>query len=163
MEGTKGNKDYQEVVDTLRSGLYNGAKAKNLRKSHLVQRYRSQRDSMAVDDVFLTNHNRLVVQEAARVKVLSTLHIQHTEVIKTLMDARQLYFWPGKTRDIEMMYVNCAEFLACLLAQTLEPYIATEVTHPFEKNSASILASRKTKTTLSVLIGTQGGPWWPIH
>ena len=54
-------------MDTLQGGLYDGVKAKNLRKSHLAQRYWSQWDSMAVDDVFLTYHNRLMVPEAARV------------------------------------------------------------------------------------------------
>ena len=84
----KADVNYQKIVTTLRSGLYDGAKAKNLSKLHLAQQYRSQ----AVDDVFLTHHNRPVVPEAARQQVSSTLHVQHTGVMKTTADARQLYF-----------------------------------------------------------------------
>ena len=54
--------------------------------------------------------------------------------METLMDARQ--FWPGMTRDIEMMYVNCEVY--GLLTQTLEPQVATAVTHSFEKFSINL-------------------------
>ena len=64
---------------------------------------------MAVDGVLLTFHNRLIVPEAAKTQVLANLHIQHTGVSKTLMDARQLYFWPGMTNAIELMISRCAE------------------------------------------------------
>jgi hypothetical protein len=99
----KADKDYQEVVTAVRSGLYDSKKIKNLRRSHPALQYRGQWDYMAVEDVFLTFHGRLGVPEAARAQVLSTLYIQHTGVTKTLMDARQLYFWPGMTNAIELM------------------------------------------------------------
>jgi hypothetical protein len=105
---------------------------------------------MAVGGVFLTYHNWLVVPEAARAQVLSMMHIQHTGVTKALMDARQLYFWLGKMEDIKMMVARCAECMACLPAQALEPQIATTATRPFEK------FSKKARTTSSVLIGTPG-------
>jgi hypothetical protein len=78
----KADKDYQEVVTAVRSGLYDSKKIKNLRRSHPALQYRGQWDYMAVEDVFLTFHGRLVVPEAARAQVLSTLHIQHTGVTK---------------------------------------------------------------------------------
>ena len=152
------DKEYQEVVDTLRSCLYDGGKARNLHKSHPVQQYRSQRDSMAVDGGFLTYHNRLVVPESGRAQVLSTLHIQHTGVTKTLMDARQLYFWPGMTKDIEMMVARCEECTACLPAQALEPQIATAAKRPFEKFSID-LGKQKGK---NYLIGADRYSGWPM-
>ena len=86
------DKDYQEIVATVNSRQYDRKKIKNLHKSHPAQQYRSQWDSLTVDGVFLMYHNRMVVPEAARKEVLANLHIQHTGVSKTLMDARQLYF-----------------------------------------------------------------------
>ena len=59
------DKDYQEVVTAVRSGLYDGKKIKNLHKSHPALQYRSQWDYSAVDGVLLTFHNWLIVPEAA--------------------------------------------------------------------------------------------------
>ena len=103
------DKDYQEVVATIRGRQYDGKKIRNLHKSHPANQYRSQWDSMTVDGIFLTYHGRMVVPEAARPEVLANLHIQHTGVSKTLMDARQLYYWPGMTNAIELMISQCTE------------------------------------------------------
>ena len=42
----KADKDYQDVVGALRSGLYDGAKVKNLHKLHPAMRYRNLWDSV---------------------------------------------------------------------------------------------------------------------
>jgi hypothetical protein len=154
----RADRDYQEVVTAVRSGLYDGKKIKNLRRSHPALQYRGQWDYMAVEDVFLTFHGRLVVPEAARAQVLATLHIQHPGVTKTLMDARQLYFWPGMTNAIELMVSRCAECTACLPAQALEPQIAMEATRPFEKFSID-LGKQKGK---NYLIGVDRYSGWPM-
>ena len=75
------DKDYQEVIDVVRGGLYDGKKILNLRRDHPALQYRSQWDFMAVDGVFLTFHNRLVIPEAARPQVLAMLHI-HTQGLR---------------------------------------------------------------------------------
>ena len=152
------DKDYQEVVTAFRSGLYDGKNFKNLHKSHPALRYRSHWDGMAVDGVLLTYHNKLMVPEAARTQVLANLHIQHTGVSKTLMDARQMYFWPGMTNDIELMISRCAECTACLPSQALEPQITTEATRPFEKFSID-LGHQKGK---DYLIGMDRYSGWPM-
>ena len=154
----KADNDYQEVVTAVRSGLYDGNKIKNLRRSHPALQYRSQWDYMAVNGIFLTFHGRLVVPEAARAQVLATLHIQHTGVTKTLMDARQLYFWPGMMNAIELMVSRCAECTACLPSQALEPQITTEAIRPFEKFSID-LGMQKGK---DYLIGMDRYSGWPM-
>ena len=110
-EVAKADKDYQEVVTVVRSGLYDGKKIKNLRRLHPVLQYRGQWAYMAIDGLFLTFHGCMVVPEAARAQVLATLHLQHTGVTKTLMDTRQLYFWPGMTNAIGLMISWCAVFV----------------------------------------------------
>ena len=106
----------------------------------------------------MTTHNRLVVPEAARPGVLASLHIQHTGISKTLMDARQLYFWPGMTNAIKLMVSNCKECTACLPSQTLEPQIPTEATRPFERLSID-LGTQKGK---DYLIGMDRYSGWPM-
>ena len=117
------DKDYREVVTTVLSGQYDGKLLRNLHKHHPAHQYSAQWDSLAVHGIFLTYHGRMVVPVAARPNVLSNLHIQHTGRSKTLMDARQLYFWPGMTNAMEFMIANCRECTAGLPSQTLEPKI----------------------------------------
>ena len=113
---------------------------------------------MTVDGIFLTYHGRMVVPEAARPEVLANLHIQHTGVLKTHLDARQLYYWPGMTNAIELMISHCTECTACLPSQTLEPQITTEATRPFERFSID-LGTQKGK---DYLIGMDRYSGWPM-
>ena len=78
------DKDYQEVVTTVHTALYDGKKIKNLHKSHPALQYQSQWDYMADDGVLLRFHNRLAVPEAAKAQVLANLHIQphHSKILK---------------------------------------------------------------------------------
>jgi hypothetical protein len=100
----------------------------------------------------------MVVPEAARAQVLATLHLQHTGVTKTLMDARQLFFLPGMTNAIELMISQCSECTACLPAQALKPQILTEARRPFEKFSVD-LGKQKGK---NYLIGVDRYSGWPM-
>jgi hypothetical protein len=86
------------------------------------------------------------------------LHIQHTGVTKTLMDARQLYFWPGMTNAIGLMVSKCEECTACLPFQAKEPQRTTEATRPFEKFSID-LEKKKGK---NYLIGADRYTGWPM-
>ena len=103
----------------------------------------------------------MVVPEAARPEVLANFHIQQSIISKTLMDARQLYFWPGMTNAIELMISRCKECTACtacLPLQTLEPQITTEATRPFEQFSVDI-GTQKGK---DYLIGMDRYSEWPM-
>ena len=152
------DKDYQEVVTTVRSRQYDGKKIRKLHKAHPAHQYRSQWDSLTVNGIFLTYHGRMVVPEAARPGVLANLHIQHTGISKTLMDARQLYFWLGMTNAIELMISRCRECTAYLPSQTLEPQITTQATRPFERISID-LGTQKGK---DYLIGMDRYSEWPM-
>ena len=99
--------NYQKVVTALREWR----KLKDLPKTHPAQEFKSQWDAMAADDTygFAMYHNRIVVPEAAKKMALASLHVQHTGETKTLMNARQLYYWQGMTRDIKLMVGACQE------------------------------------------------------
>ena len=80
----------------------------------------------------------MIVPAAARRKVLTNLHLQHTGKFKTLADACQLYFWPGMTDAIGLMIANCKECTSALPSQPLEPQIPTAATRPFEQISIDL-------------------------
>ena len=100
------DKDYQEVVNTVLSRKYEGKMLITLHKHHLAHQYSAQWDGMSVNGIFLTFQGQMIVPAAARRKVLSNLHLQHTGKSKTLADARQLYFWPGMTNAIELCHLH---------------------------------------------------------
>ena len=149
---------YQEVVTTVLDGKYDGKKLKSLHKDHPAHQYSAQWDSLAVHGIFLTYHGRMVVPTAARPKVLSNLHIQHTGKSKTLMDARQLYFWPGMTDAVGLMVANCKECIKGLPSQPLEPQVPTEATRPFERISIDLGYQKGN----NYLIGMDRYSGWPM-
>ena len=79
------DKDYQEVVNTVLSRKYDRKLLRTLHKHHPAHQYSAQWDGMSVHGIFLTFHGQMVVPAAARRKVLSNLHLQHTGKSKTLV------------------------------------------------------------------------------
>ncbi len=94
--------------------------------------------SVYKEDRLLTIGNRIIVPKAARKAILASLHIQHTGQTKTLDNARQLYFWPGMTKDIKSMVSRCKECTVYLPSQPLVPQIKTEAQRPFKKISIDL-------------------------
>ena len=152
------DKNYQEVVTRVLSGQHDRKLLRNLHKHHQAHRYSAQWDALSVHGIFLTYHGRMVVPVAARPKVLSNLHIQHTGRSKTLADARQLYFWAGMTNAIELMIANCRECTAGLPLQTLEPQIPTTATRLFERISIDFGYQKGN----NYLIGMDRYSGWPM-
>jgi hypothetical protein len=54
------------------------------------------------------------------------------------MNARQLYFWPGMSKDIKRMVSRCEKCTFYLPSQSLEPQIETAASRPFEKVSVDL-------------------------
>ena len=152
------DKDYQEVVKTVLDRQHDGKLIRNLHKHHPAHQYSAQWEAISVHGIFLTFHGRMIVPAAARKKVLANLHLQHTGRTKTLADARQLYFWPGMTNQIELMIANCRECIAVLPSQTLEPQIPTEATRPFERISIDLGYQKGN----NYLIGMDRYSGWPM-
>ena len=80
------DKDYQEVVNTVLSRKYDRKLLRTLHKHHPAHQYSAQWDGMSINRIFLMFHGRMIVPAAARRKVLSNLHLQHTGKSKTLAD-----------------------------------------------------------------------------
>ena len=76
--------------------------------------------------------SKVVVPEPARRRILQLLHAAHGGITKTLVNARQLYYWPGMRNSITQM---CADCPVCVQeqpsqqSQTLQP---THASRPME-------------------------------
>ena len=125
------DRDYLRVVAALREN----ANVKKLKSRYPAQRYWAHWDAMTVEETygFLTYHYPIIVPEAARTKVLASLHTQHTGRQKILMNAFQLYFWPSMSAEIKLMVSRCDKCTMYLPSQSLEPLIETAASRPFEK------------------------------
>ena len=86
----------------------------------------------------ITIHNKIIIPKDARKQVLQSLHIQHTSVVKTWKNARQMYFWPEMKNEITQLIGNCQECIALLPSRPKEPCIQTTAERPFEAMSADI-------------------------
>jgi hypothetical protein len=147
---------YQEVIASLRSG----APVRTLNDRHPAQQYRGQWDAMAIEETynFLTYHKRIIIPKAARKKILSSLHAHTTGRTKTLMNARQLYFWPGMTKDVNLMVSTCRQCTMYLPSQALEPQVATVASCPF--NCVSIVLGHQKRHEYLNFVDRYSG--WPM-
>lgn len=59
------------------------------------------------DEIVIYQGNKIVVPQAARGEILRLLHAGHAGVTKTTQTARQYYYWPGMSGDIDAMVANC--------------------------------------------------------
>ena len=75
------------------------------------------------EELVICHGDKIVVPAAGREEVLRLLHAGHAGTTKTTQTARQFYFWPGMSADIDAMVAGCE---AC---QALRPSNASaEVT-----------------------------------
>ena len=152
------NSNHDIFCITVLSRKYEEKLLRTLHKHHPAHQYSAQWNGMSVHGIFLTFHGWMVVPVAARRKVLSNLHLQHTGRSKTLPDARQLYFWLGMTNAIELMIANCKECTTALPSQPLEPQIPTKTTRPFKRISIDLGYQKGN----NYLIGMDRYSGWPM-
>ena len=68
---------------------------KNLRKYFL------HASTLTVEDGFILQGEALLIPESKWAQVLQQLHDRHQGITKTNLQAKNLIYWPGMTKDIE--------------------------------------------------------------
>ena len=80
---------------------------------------------MLDDTLLVLNDSRLVVPKECREKVLSNLHASHSGISKTRQLAKNLYYWPNMSVQVQQLIENCDD------CQTLRPSLNSPVVkHP---------------------------------
>ena len=130
------DESYQKVYNAIRDKKI----LKNLHLEHPGWHFKNQWDSMKVDETYnlLLYHDRIIVPKDAQKKILELLHIQHTGIVKTYDNARQLYFWCNMKNDIKNTVSSCEDCMRLLPSQPLEPEITTHASRPFEAVSTDL-------------------------
>ena len=148
--------EYQRLTEVVKGTL----SLNKLPTDHPARKYRYFLKAMAfeVGLGLLTVHGRIVVPKEARKAVLQSLHIQHTGIVKTWKNARQLYCWPGLKNDIVQLVGNCQECVMHLPSLPKEPCIQTKASRPFEAVSVDL----GQLDGVHYLIGADRFSGWPM-
>ena len=103
------DEDYKAVVAAWHKRLPNPT---SLGNEHPAAAYAKVWENLSLVqtddfDLLLYNGDRIVIPVPARREVLRLLHAGHAGVAKTTQAARQLYYWPGMSQDIDAMVSDC--------------------------------------------------------
>ncbi|RWR98939.1 uncharacterized protein B4U79_03400, partial [Dinothrombium tinctorium] len=90
-----------------------------------VKQYYHLKDRLTVVDGILFMDNKIVIPKKQRNETLETLHESHLGMVKSKARAREVMFWPGINKDIEMMIKKCYICLKHRNEQQKEPMIIT--------------------------------------
>ena len=64
---------------------------------------------------------KIVVPKPAQLEILRRMHLPHSGQVKTLAQARQLYYWKGMTGHIKQMVASCIPCREHLPLQACKP------------------------------------------
>ena len=96
--------------------------------------------------------------EGSLCKRSSRCYMFNTQRRPKLLQMRQLYFWPGMTKDIKLMVSQCSHCVPLLPSQRLEEQIQTVASRPFEAMSTDLGYYKGTHYL--VLVDRYSG--WPL-
>ena len=106
-----------------------------------VAPYKKLLPYLSVCDDLVLYGARIVIPKASRREVLQRLHKPHQGIERSKQRARQLFYWPGMSSDIQSSVETCE---ACQLYQASQPKEtlrrSQEPTRPFEHVSADMFS-----------------------
>ena len=99
------DQEYLDIISTFKSGKPLSV----LPPLHPARALRNYWDDISLfDDALLVfQDHRIFVPTALRKDILKKLHISHSGISKTKALARQHFFWPGLSSEIETIVGNC--------------------------------------------------------
>ena len=122
--------DYRSVIKAWRRRLANPL---CLGHAHPAAAYSKVWEELSVsptetgEEILVYRGDRIVVPVGARPTVLRLLHSGHAGVTKTTQAARQFYYWPGMSKDIDEMVAGCE---ACQALRPSKPQAAAQPSPP---------------------------------
>ncbi|XP_062610827.1 uncharacterized protein K02A2.6-like [Saccostrea cucullata] len=92
-----------------------------------IKEYWNFRDELSVENGLIMKGLRIVIPHDLRTELLKILHVGHTGVEKTLRRARDIVFWPGLTKDVTDLILNCNVCLELRNSNPKEPLQSHEI------------------------------------
>ena len=122
--------DYRHIVKALREGV----KLETLPSTHPARPYRNIWSRLSLLDgkantLMLLDGDIIVVPRGARDSLLRKLHFSHAGYQKTLLQAKENYFWPNMANNIKQLCEKCEVCTALLPSKSHKPNLGgTEAT-----------------------------------
>ena len=99
------DQEYQDIISAFKTGKPLSV----LPPLHPARALRSYWDDISLFDnaLIIFQDHRIFVPAALRKHFLEELHVSHSGISKTKALARQHFFWPGLSKEIELQVGNC--------------------------------------------------------
>ena len=97
---TKSCKIFGKLFRAVRSGVINV-------KDKEISKFQGVFDSLYIDNEVLHFDNRIVIPPKYQDRLLSELHTSHIGVFSMKKVVRDIFWWPGITKDIEAIAAKC--------------------------------------------------------
>ena len=92
-----------------------------------IKEFWNFRDQLWVENGLVMKGFRIVIPHDLRTELLNRLHVGYTGVEKSLRQARDILVWPGLTKDITDLILNCSTCLEYRNSNAKEPVVAHEI------------------------------------
>ena len=130
------DKSYKAVVDALLSGM----SPMTLPPDHPARALKAHWDDLSIQDdvLIIFKSDKIFVPQKMRKTILDKLHTSHSGISKSKTLARQFYFWPGLSKEIEHLISNCevCQLHRPSLSEATQSY--QEATAPFQAVSLDL-------------------------
>ncbi|XP_052746992.1 uncharacterized protein K02A2.6-like [Bicyclus anynana] len=112
--------------------------------SDILKPYWSLQDELIVVDGIIFKNKLILIPCSLRSQMLNIVHDGHLGIDRCKKRAREVLFWPGITKDIELYVKRCAVCQENSNMQTKEPLIPIQIPRlPWNKIGADIFEYRK--------------------
>jgi len=126
-EAAKEDKNYQRIIQAIQDDK----QQRILPTGHPAKLYANIWENISIlNGLLVVNNKQIIIPDSQRKRILELLHIPHCGKAKTKQNARQLYYWPGMSNDIDMIVDKCIPCRELLPSQQKEPLKPTDPTHP---------------------------------
>ncbi|KAF4521525.1 hypothetical protein B566_EDAN012214 [Ephemera danica] len=120
-------------IQTLKHMIKNGFPEQKEKAAVEVRNFWQFRHELNIANDLVMFRSRIVIPISLRKEMLTKLHVAHMGIVKTQLHARATIFWPGMTRDIEMLVKTC-DACTCKNPIRKEPLIIRKpVNLPWQK------------------------------
>ena len=136
-DAASSDEEYVELIDAF----VNNKCPRRLPVGHPARAYLSIWDRLTLAGRLLAIDGcRVVIPPSKRKEVLQRLHASHSGIVKTKQLARQLFYWPGMTNQIEQAIGACEKCNALRPSQQAEPLNLREASNPMEEVATDLFS-----------------------
>ena len=127
------------TYNTLKNTVYRGWPDQRKDCNEELWEFWNFRCELVLDDGLVLKGDRIIIPEALRRDVLTSLHTGHQGETRTILLARESVFWPGISNDIRKMIQSCATCVKFQHAQPSMPVLQPDLpTRPMQKLGTDI-------------------------